>query len=101
MARDARQRFVAFVSLGPTASGGVKRETVGAITRTVADSFDPEFGGLGTSPGSKFADAESIRLALAQAFLTGNDGLKRKALHTLEAYALSGMRDHVNGGFFR
>jgi uncharacterized protein YyaL (SSP411 family) len=27
--------------------------------------------------------------------------LKRKALHTLDAYARSGMRDHVNGGFFR
>jgi hypothetical protein len=99
-ARSARQQ-VAAARLGPTAKAPLNRDIVAAVTRSVSDAFDPMYGGLGNGPGSKFADAESIRLGLAEAFLAGNDGLKRKALQSLDAYARSGMRDHVNGGFFR
>ena len=101
MARDARARIAVTAGVNPTPGGALKQDTVRAITREVDFEFDREFGGLGVSRGSKFPNAEAIRLALAQAFLTRNDGLRRKALHTLDSYALSGMRDHVHGGFFR
>lgn len=99
-ARQTRQQAAAAL-VGPTAAGALGRDVVAAITQGVAASFDSKFGGFGATAGPKFPDAESIRFALAQAFLTANNDLKRNALHTLDAYARSGMRDHVNGGFFR
>jgi uncharacterized protein YyaL (SSP411 family) len=59
------------------------------------------YGGFGRDPGPKFPEDVAIRLALAEGFLTADRGLQRVALRSLDAYARSGMRDYVNGGFFR
>jgi uncharacterized protein YyaL (SSP411 family) len=83
------------------AAGELAAEIPREIAEGVGDEFDPQYGGFGKSEGPKFPGGEAIRLALAEAFLTGDEELKRSALHTLDAYARSGMRDHVNGGFFR
>lgn len=92
---------LAALGRGVGADGVLGQDIVDSIVQDVADRFDPEHGGFGTSNGPKFPGGSAIRLALARAFLTGDDDLKRSALHTLDAYARSGMRDHVNGGFFR
>lgn len=83
------------------AAGDLAAEIPHEIAAAVGNEFDPRYGGFGKSEGPKFPGGEAIRLALAEAFLTGDEELKRSALHTLDAYARSGMRDHVNGGFFR
>lgn len=100
LGREARKQ-VAESRMGPAAKGTLTVDVVKAIAKGVDAAFDTKFGGFGASEGPKFPEAESLRLSLAQSFLTDNDGLKRKALRTLDAYATSGMRDHVNGGFFR
>jgi len=63
--------------------------------------FDSAYGGFGREPGPKFPEDIAIRLVLAEGFLTADPGLRRVALRTLDAYARSGMRDYVHGGFFR
>ncbi len=71
------------------------------IVRGFAAEFDTVYGGLGNTEGSKFAHGGALRLALAVGFLEEDDGLVTHALHALDAYAVSGMRDYVHGGFFR
>ncbi len=71
------------------------------IAHSVAAEFDSVYGGFGRDQGPKFPEDIAIRLALAEGFLTGDQGLERVALRTLDAYARSGMRDYVHGGFFR
>lgn len=71
------------------------------VAARIGADFDSVYGGFGRREGAKFPEDQALRLALAQGFLTGNRGLTRGALHTLNAYARSGMRDYVYGGFFR
>ncbi len=83
------------------AAGQLTLDLVEKIGQRLASSFDPRYGGFGSEQGSKFPNGEAIRLALALGFLRGDSTLESVALGTLDAYARSGMRDHVNGGFFR
>ncbi|MGH7319375.1 MAG: thioredoxin domain-containing protein, partial [Candidatus Rokuibacteriota bacterium] len=71
------------------------------LAKSVGAEFDSVYGGFGRDEGPKFPRDIAIRLALAEGFLTGDRGLQTVALRTLQAYARSGMRDHVNGGFYR
>ena len=98
--RQVREHL-ATVRVNASAGGEVLPSLPEEIAERVGSQFDPEHGGFGRAEGPKFPNAESIRFALAQGFLHGDSGLTRSALHTLGAYARSGMRDHVNGGFFR
>jgi uncharacterized protein YyaL (SSP411 family) len=100
---DVGRRVRAYLatSSAATAPEALTSEIVQAIARDVAAQFDPQYGGLGKLERPKFPHAEAIRLALTVAFLTDNTTLKQAALQTLTAYAASGMRDHVQGGFFR
>ncbi len=84
-----------------TAAGQLTLDVVEKISQRLTSSFDPRYGGFGSEQGSKFPNGEAIRLALALGFLRGDSTLESSALRTLDAYARSGMRDHVNGGFFR
>ncbi|MDT8369967.1 MAG: thioredoxin domain-containing protein [Longimicrobiales bacterium] len=83
------------------ASGTLTPAVPRAITADVRAAFDPLHGGFGAQPGTKFPKGEAIRLALARGVLDGDPEMVRSALQTLKAYARSGLRDHLLGGFFR
>ncbi len=93
--------YLATVQTDPAAAGELTPALLQTLVQGIASRFDPQHGGFGTSEGPKFPAAEALRLALAAAFVTNDTPLQRAALHTLEAYAASGMRDHLHGGFFR
>jgi len=99
LAGQVRERL-AEVRRNASAVGELTPELPAKIAEGVASAFDPEYGGFGAA-GSKFPNGPALRLALAQGFLAGDHALERDALRTLDAYARSGMRDHVNGGYFR
>ena len=80
-------------------AGTLTPELPRRIAAEVGASFDTVYGGFGD--GQKFPHASAIRLVLAEGFLAGDQALLRRALRTLDAYAVSGMYDHVRGGFFR
>jgi uncharacterized protein len=74
------------------------------IDRSVED-YDPTFGGFGNAP--KFPRETLLELLLvylqdAQS-PTGNrqSQIRSKVLHTLDALAAGGIRDHLGGGFHR
>ncbi len=83
------------------AAGALSPDLPREMAERAGSAFDPEYGGFGAGEGSKFLRPSAIRLALAEGFLVGNDTLVERALRTLDVYATSGIRDHVNGGFFR
>jgi hypothetical protein len=93
--------YLAAVQTDPAAAGELTPALLQTLVQGIASRFDPQHGGFGTREGPKFPAAEALRLALAAAFLTSDVPLQRAALHTLDAYAASGMRDHLHGGFFR
>ncbi|MBI4539398.1 MAG: thioredoxin domain-containing protein [Gemmatimonadetes bacterium] len=95
------QNHLAQLGAGESAAGSLEPAVVQAVTERVGSAFDKEFGGFGASPGPKFPGSEAIRLALARGFLTESEPLRVAALETLRAYARSGLRDYVNGGFYR
>jgi uncharacterized protein YyaL (SSP411 family) len=88
-------------SRAATAPDDLTPALVQATVQDIAAQLDPQYGGFGKTEGPKFPHAEAIRLALATAFLTDDVPLQQAALQTLKAYATSGMRDPVHGGFFR
>jgi uncharacterized protein YyaL (SSP411 family) len=98
--KQVRQTLANFRS-NTGAAGTLRPELPLGIARRAAGAFDSVYGGFGREPGPKFPEDIAIRLALAEGFLTRDRGLQRVALRTLDAYARSGMRDYVNGGFFR
>ncbi len=83
------------------AAGSVSPDLARAIAKGTGTELDPIYGGFGRDEGPKFPGGEAIQLALAEGFLEGDTALTRSSLFTLQAYAKSGMRDHVHGGFFR
>lgn len=93
--------YLATVQTDPAAAGELTPALMQTLVQGIASRFDPQHGGFGKTAGPKFPAAEALRLALAAVFLTNDTTLRRAALHTLEAYAASGMRDHLHGGFFR
>jgi uncharacterized protein YyaL (SSP411 family) len=93
--------YLAAVQTDPAVAGEITPALMQALVQGIASRFDPQHGGFGTREGPKFPAAEALRLALAAAFLTDDTTLQRAVLHTLTAYAASGMRDHLHGGFFR
>ncbi len=98
--KQVRQTLANFRS-NTGAAGTLRPALPLGIARRAAGAFDSVYGGFGREPGPKFPEDIAIRLALAEGFLTRDRGLQRVALRTLDAYARSGMRDYVNGGFFR
>lgn len=100
LARRVRAQLAA-VRANAFAAGELDERLPAAIAAALRSEFDTVFGGLGRGEGPKFPNGEAIRLALGAGFLTDDPALIRAGLLTLDAYAGSGMRDHVNGGFFR
>jgi len=71
------------------------RAAIDATVRLLADHEDAQFGGFGTAP--KFPMVPVIRFLLEH----GGDEALGLADRTLTAMAASGLRDPVEGGFFR
>ena len=94
---------------GPESSGQPEIDAVkedisaflGAATSSLLSAFDRQHGGFGGAP--KFPQAPALELVAAIARTEGadSDALDEAFLFTLERMALSGLRDHLDGGFFR
>jgi uncharacterized protein YyaL (SSP411 family) len=73
-----------------------------ALRRTVAQfgaMYDSRRGGFGDAP--KFPRPSELLFLFREYARTGDESARDMALHTLQAMALGGMRDHVGGGFHR
>ncbi len=72
---------------------------------SIEESYDPEQGGVdfnvGRPNGPKFPVPSKLRLLLDRARKTGDEKTTRIVLHSLEAIAMGGIRDHLGGGFHR
>jgi uncharacterized protein len=83
------------VSLG--AGDAPSADVQDAAVRSLAETYDRERGGFGTSP--KFPPSMVLEFLLRHA-ARGGDG-SEMAEHTLEAMARGGMYDQLGGGFAR
>ena len=88
-------RSTSIVAADTTADRGV----IDAAVSRLVESFDPEWGGFGSAP--KFPSTMNLDLLLRQWMRTGDEGLGRVAVTTLDAMASGGMYDHIGGGFAR
>jgi len=61
--------------------------------------FDSEYGGF--LPAPKFPSPPDLEFLLRYAATKGDLGAEKMVLRTLEAIALGGIRDHLEGGFHR
>jgi len=95
--REALTRYQANSDAAGRLDPGLPRR----IAHAVGGEYDSEYGGFGKGEGSRSPTPQALRLSLAEGFLSGDSALTHAALRTLDAYARSGMRDYVNGGFFR
>jgi uncharacterized protein YyaL (SSP411 family) len=81
----------------------VNEETARAIfshsAELVSSRFDPVNGGFGGAP--KFPQAPLLEAVAALAGHDSGSELERALEFTLARMALSGLRDHLDGGFFR
>jgi hypothetical protein len=74
-------------------------EALASALRQFADMFDTRHGGFGGAP--KFPRPSELLFLLREHARTGDAGARGMALATLHAMGLSGMRDHIGGGFHR
>ena len=72
---------------------------VDAITRRVAGTYDPAHGGFGVEP--KFPAAPMLRLLLHRYRTTAEPFFRVMLEKSLDALVGGGLRDPVEGGFFR
>jgi uncharacterized protein YyaL (SSP411 family) len=80
-------------------SGPPDRAMVDGIVDLLADVFDERYGGFGS--GQKFPNPDALELLFA-AYAQRPDGFIKKMLTaTLDGMAKGGIRDAVEGGFFR
>ncbi|MDA0810123.1 MAG: DUF255 domain-containing protein [Planctomycetota bacterium] len=81
------------------------RELAEAVSRSVVQSHDPEFGGVDfriESPDSpKFPVPTKLALLQYEVEHNDNAAAERVLYHTLDAMAAGGIRDHLAGGFHR
>ena len=62
-------------------------------------TYDPRRGGFGDAP--KFPRPSELLFLFREYARTGDEAARDMALHTLQAMALGGIRDHIGGGFHR
>jgi uncharacterized protein YyaL (SSP411 family) len=85
-------------SRGDGAVGGVPAFDLDAAVARLASLEDPEFGGIGRAP--KFPNSPVVNFLLERG-AAGDEAADAFARRTLAAMAASGLRDAVEGGFFR
>jgi hypothetical protein len=97
-ARETSQRIQSLAE--PAPPGNVPGPEVLAIAaRSLAQSFDPTWGGFGGAP--KFPTPVNLELIARYHRRTGDAHAQRIVVHTLERMAAGGIYDHVGGGFHR
>jgi len=97
-AQQLSQRIAA--AAAPSRPGDVPGPTlIDRAARTLAQSFDPVFGGFGRAP--KFPRPVTLELLLRYHRRTGDAQALHMVVHTLEKMAAGGMYDQVGGGFHR
>ncbi|HEU4758981.1 MAG TPA: DUF255 domain-containing protein [Dehalococcoidia bacterium] len=90
-----RQRRAA----GDAQRGALSPDIFDAVLRTVAEAYDPVFGGLGDAP--KFPHTDALDLLLYAYRRNHDPDLLHMARKTLESMARGEVFDHEWGGFFR
>jgi len=88
---------------GTAGRGLAGEETAENIVRRAAEQvhsrFDPQNGGFGGAP--RFPQAPLLEAVAALANYPAGQGLDQALRLTLDRMAQSGLRDHLDGGFFR
>jgi uncharacterized protein len=77
----------------------LRASMVARVAETIADSYDPQFGGFGDAP--KFPQPDVLEFLLAEWRATGENHYYEMVARTVHEMAGGGMYDHVEGGFFR
>lgn len=90
-------RTVAQVS-GPR-SGDIFENVIHQAFKHLAEGYDPEYGGFSTSP--KFPSIPQVLFLLRYYYRYSENKAWEMAEHTLWQMAVSGIRDHLDGGFHR
>lgn len=71
----------------------------------LAEQYDARYGGFGYSAAEsrrpKFPEPSNLLFLLDRAQRDDDEQARKMLVHTLEAMAAGGMRDHVGGGFHR
>ncbi len=96
--RDCLENFSMEMTPGFRQRGILGKHLVEAVASSLLSAWDREHGGLGTEP--KFPHPEAILLALHM-HNKACDGYLDFAVQYLRAMAENGLRDPVEGGFFR
>ncbi|EDZ62131.1 protein containing DUF255 [Sulfurimonas gotlandica GD1] len=73
--------------------------SVDTLSKSILKSFDSIYAGFGRN--KKFPEASKLTLMMDLALLTKNEKLQKNSLAMLDAMAMRGLYDHVDGGFFR
>lgn len=97
-AADMAQRM-AKAARHPAGSDAPGPEKVEMALRHWKGAFDLANGGFGSAP--KFPEATLLGFLLVHGALYPKSGSQSMALKTLEAMALGGIHDHLEGGFHR
>lgn len=74
-------------------------EAVKEAAKSMAESFEPIYGGFGDAP--KFPNTMALSLLLRYNQLTGDTTTLYRVKHTLKKMAEGGIHDHLGGGFHR
>ncbi|WP_373036721.1 thioredoxin domain-containing protein [Sulfurimonas sp.] len=69
------------------------------LSSSIQESYDDIYEGFGRN--KKFPEASKLALMMDLALLKNNEKLQKKSLDMLDAMAMRGLYDHVEGGFFR
>jgi hypothetical protein len=95
--RDAVERSTDIGAGLPVAA--VSRSVLDTAVTTLADQFDPRFGGFGRAP--KFPQAMTLTFLLDMAATTPTPEVMEVIQVSLDAMAAGGIYDQVGGGFHR
>lgn len=95
--RNGARVVEALASARPVGGGSLPIDFTSLVAELVADE-DPRFGGFGGAPKFPVAPVLLFLLELGEA---GNDEAFALARRSLDSLAASGLRDPVEGGFFR
>ncbi len=73
--------------------------TLESLSSSILEEYDDIYSGFGR--GKKFPEASKLSLMMDLALLTKDKNLDNNSLEMLDAMAMRGIYDHVDGGFFR
>lgn len=69
------------------------------LSESIENSYDDIYAGFGRN--KKFPEASKLSLMMDLAQLTKNKEFQNNSLEMLDAMAMRGLYDHIEGGFFR